>query len=242
MENEFEKSRVLLVEDEESLGSGLEFNLNEEGYEVTWVKDGKSAIDIIREQEFDLIILDIMLPYIDGFEVAKQIRTKDARIPILMLTARVRAEDRIHGLESGADDYLTKPFHLKELLLRVEGMLRRKAWYFSQKQSLGEVSFGSNRVDFDTLLCTTRGGKFSLTIQEALLLKYLIENKGRIVTRQEILENVWKMNPDIETRTIDNFIVRLRKYFEKDPHKPVIIKSVRGAGYIFKEPVIKDQG
>jgi len=229
----YKGSRILLVEDEESLAQGLEYNLSEEGYIVTWVSDGRQALKKIKDEEFDLIILDIMLPYVDGFEVARQVREEYPRIPILMLTARVQAEDRIHGLEVGADDYLTKPFHLKELLLRVQGMLKRKAWYFSDTQKLSTVRFGRNRVDFNNLSCSAGERSFNLTIQEAMLLRYLIENRGRIVSRKEILENVWNMNPGIETRTIDNFIVRLRRYFEKDPHNPKFITSVRGAGYMF---------
>ncbi|MCD6115707.1 response regulator transcription factor [bacterium] len=228
-------SRILLVEDEESLAKGLEYNLTEEGYDVTWAADGKLALDKINNEKFDLIILDIMLPYINGFEVAQHVREKDPRIPILMLTARAQVEDRIHGLEAGADDYITKPFHLKELLLRVRGMLRRKSWYFTHTQNIGIVRFGKNQVDFSNLSCIAEDLSFTLTIQEATLLRYLIENKGRIVSRKEILENVWNMNPEIETRTIDNFVVRLRRYFEKDPHNPVFIISVRGAGYMFRD-------
>lgn len=233
--NKFEGSKILLVEDEDTLAIGLEYNLSEEGYQVTLAKDGKEALDIFDSQEFDLIILDIMLPYYDGFEVAKKIREKLPQIPILILTARTRAIDRVHGLEIGADDYLTKPFHLPELLLRVKGMLKRKMWYKETTISQPIYRFGECEINFENL--TGRAGKreFRLTPREAMVLKYLIENKGKIVSRKELLEKVWNINSEIETRTIDNFIVRLRKYFEPNPAKPIYIKSVRSAGYMFSE-------
>ena len=231
MENE---NKILLVEDEETLAAGLEYNLTEEGYTVKWAKDGKEALEIFYKENFDLIILDIMLPYIDGFELAEKIREKQPQLPILMLTARTGAEDRIKGLELGADDYLTKPFNLNELLLRVKGMLKRKAWYKGITSVPQIYSFGNNRVDFERLTAETGNEKFALTQQEAMVLKYLVENKGKVITRKELLEKVWHVNPDIETRTVDNFIARLRKYFETDPSNPIYIKSIRGVGYIFE--------
>ncbi len=228
-----ESERILLVEDEESMAVGLEYNLEAEGYEVLWVSDGREALKRIQSQAFDLIILDIMLPYINGFEVAEHIRTNDPKMPILMLTARTDAKDRIHGLKIGADDYLTKPFHLDELLLRVSGMLKRKHWYIESSEKMPVFRFGRNEVNFDNLTAKANNQSIQLTVHEAMLLKYLIERRGNVVSRKELLEHVWRIHSDVETRTVDNFIVRLRKYFESNPDKPTYIKSVRGVGYRF---------
>lgn len=228
------KYKILLVEDEESLALGLEYNLLEEGYEVKWAKDGKEGVAFFESDQFDLIILDIMLPYLNGFEISSKIREKDPQLPILMLTARKGAEDKIKGLELGADDYMTKPFNLNELLLRIKGMLKRKEWYTNIGSIPKLFAFGKNKIDFENLKCETGEKKFNLTQQEAMVLKYLIENKGRVVSRKELLEKVWNVNPEIETRTVDNFISRLRKYFEPDHTDPIFIKSVHGAGYIFE--------
>ncbi|MBI5731505.1 MAG: response regulator transcription factor [Ignavibacteriales bacterium] len=231
--NSFKNSKILLVEDEETLAVGLEYNLTDEGYIVDCAKDGKQALIFFDSKVYDLIILDIMLPYFDGYEVAEKIRAKSPQMPILMLTARTTAEDKVRGLEAGADDYLTKPFNLKELLLRVKGMLKRKMWYQSFTGLPPLYRFGNNRIDFENLNCTSGSKKFALTQREAMVLKYLVERKGKIVSRKELLENVWHLNPEIETRTVDNFIARLRKYFEPDPNNPVYIKSIRSAGYSF---------
>ena len=152
-----------------------------------------------------------------------------------MLTARTEAKDRVKGLEAGADDYLTKPFHLKELLLRVQGMLKRKAWYKDESDFTPVYNFGNNEINFENLTCRSGQTKFQLTMHEAMLLKYLIERKGKIVTRKELLEKVWNIHTEIETRTVDNFIVRLRKYFEINPENPAYIKSIRSAGYVFND-------
>ncbi|MGD8780302.1 MAG: response regulator transcription factor [Ignavibacteria bacterium] len=227
------ENKILLVEDEESLAIGLEYNLTEEGYAVKWAKDGKEALACFMSEEFDLIILDIMLPYLDGFELAEKFRARQPQLPILILTARTGVKDRIKGLQLGADDYLSKPFNLDELLLRVKGMLKRKDWYKSIDTLPAVFSFGNNRIDFEKLKCSNGKDTFGLTQHEAMVLKYLIMNKGRVVAREELLEKVWNVNPDIETRTVDNFISRLRKYFEPDPSNPVFIKSIRGVGYLF---------
>ncbi|HEX7356641.1 MAG TPA: response regulator transcription factor [Ignavibacteriaceae bacterium] len=226
--------KILLVEDEENLARGLEYNLSEEGYIVTLAKDGREAIKLFDENEFDLIVLDIMLPYFNGFEIAKHVRDKHPQMPILMLTARTQIEDKVKGLEIGADDYLTKPFHLKELLLRIKGMLKRKSWYQKVVIENPIYKFGNNEINFENLRCIHGKKEFQLTSYEAMIIKYLIENKDKVVTRKELLENVWNMNPEVETRTVDNFIVRLRKYFEDDPSNPKFIVSVRSAGYIFQ--------
>jgi two-component system, OmpR family, alkaline phosphatase synthesis response regulator PhoP len=226
-------STILLVEDEESLAIGLEYNLTAEGYRVVHAADGRQALAAFSAQSFDLIILDIMLPYIDGFQVAEKMREQEPQLPILMLTARKAAKDRIQGLQTGADDYMTKPFHLEELLLRVKGMLRRKTWYREETGVPALFSFGGNEVNFNTLLCRRGEATFKLTPHEAMVLRYLIAHAGRIVSRKELLENVWQLHAEMETRTIDNFIMRLRKYFEKDPGHPTRIISIRGAGYMF---------
>lgn len=226
-------SKVLVVEDEESLAVGLEFNLSEEGYQVSLARDGKEALKLVEKKKFDLVILDIMLPFYDGFEVARKIREKSLQIPILFLTARTAADDRIKGLEIGADDYITKPFHLKELLLRVKHTLRRKKWYRTVIEERPVYRFGNNQINFEDLTCQAGDQSFQLTQREANVLKYLIDHQGKIVSRQELLEHVWEMSTEIETRTVDNFIARLRKYFEPNPAHPIFIKSVRSAGYVF---------
>jgi DNA-binding response OmpR family regulator len=230
-----EFSKILLVEDEETMAVGLEYNLTEEGYDVDWVKDGKEALKHFDEQTYDMIILDIMLPYYDGFEIAEIVRKKNPQMPILMLTARTGLEDKVKGLEIGVDDYLTKPFHLSELLLRVKGMLKRKSWYSSAITDQPVYKFGENEINFENFKCKRSKNEFQLTVYEAMIMKYLIDNKGKVVTRKDLLENVWHLNPDVETRTVDNFIVRLRKYFEPDSSNPVYIISIRSAGYMFNE-------
>jgi len=233
--NIYTGSRILLVEDEDSLAIGLEYNLSEEGYIVERAADGEEALEYIKKDEYDLIILDLMLPYLDGFELAKLIRLRFPKVPILILTAKTGIKDRIKGLELGADDYLTKPFHLEELLLRLKGMLRRKMWYKSATDSKPIYRFGENEINFVDLTCQVGKDKIRLTVLEAMVLKYLLEHKDKIVTRKELLEKVWNIHSEVETRTIDNFIARLRKYFEPNPAKPIYILSIRSAGYMFKE-------
>ena len=234
-ENNYAGGRILLVEDEDSLAIGLEYNLSEEGYSVLIAADGKQALNHIDSKQFDLVILDIMLPYLDGFQVAQKIREQFPQMPILMLTARTAAKDRIRGLELGADDYLTKPFHLQELLLRIRGMLKRKRWYQSATTASPLYQFGENEVNFENLTCRAGKKDMKLTAREAMFMRYLIDNRGRVISRKEILENVWNIDSEIETRTIDNFIVRLRKFFEPNPSQPLYIKSIRGIGYMFED-------
>jgi DNA-binding response OmpR family regulator len=235
MVDNIKKNKILLVEDEETLAVGLEYNLTEEGYAVKWAKNGREALEFFKSENFDLIILDIMLPFVNGFEVAEGVRKADPQMPILMLTAKTESADKVKGLEIGADDYLTKPFHLQELLLRVEGMLKRKSWYKNVSEKQPVYSFGKNEINFENLNCKIANEEIRLTPREAMVIRYLIEHKGEIVTRKELLENVWQLNPELETRTVDIFISRLRKYFESDPANPVYIKSIRGAGYLFTE-------
>lgn len=229
------KEKILLVEDEESLAAGLEFNLKEEGYFIKRARNGREALQFYNKENYDLIILDIMLPYVNGFEVAEQIRETNPRLPILMLTAKTRNEDKVQGLELGADDYMTKPFHLAELLLRVKRMLKRKHWYSASTVSQPVYKFGNNEINFEALKCKHGNKEIKLTQYEAMALKYLIEHKGEHVSRKDLLEKVWNITSEVETRTVDNFIVRLRKYFEEDPSNPKYIKSVRGVGYMFEE-------
>ncbi|MBN1895428.1 response regulator transcription factor [bacterium] len=229
------RNRILLVEDEETLAVGLEYNLKKEGYAVTRVSDGKKALESFRTKSFDLILLDIMIPFVDGFEVARRIREESPQMPILVLSARSRAKDRIKGLEIGVDDYLVKPFHLKELLLRVAGMLKRKKWYRSSVEKSPVYRFGANTINFGDLTARSGKGVLRLTFHEAMVLKYLMDRRGKVVSRRELLENIWQIHAEVETRTVDAFIVRLRKYFEPNPEKPVFIKSIRSAGYLFTD-------
>jgi DNA-binding response OmpR family regulator len=233
--NDYKGARILLVEDEETLAVGLEFNLIDEGYFVKWARDGREALQMFDAGSFDLLLLDVMLPYYDGFEIAEKIRAVAPQMPILMLSARTSVQDKIKGLEQGADDYMTKPFHLEELLLRIRGMLKRKNWYKESSGVNPVYTFGDNQINFENFTCIAGTKKFSLTQREAMIMKYLIEKKGKIVSRKELLENVWHINPEIETRTVDIFISHLRKYFEVDAENPVYITSIRKAGYLFNE-------
>jgi DNA-binding response OmpR family regulator len=234
-------SRVLLVEDEEHLALGLRFNLENAGYEVRLARSGEEALVEALRGAIDLVVLDVMLPGDPGgFEVAQAIRRAGNYVPILMLTARDTVEDRIRGIDAGADDYLTKPFDLEELLARVRGLLRRQAWTRREggggpgARAAGALEFGACRVDFQTYLARTHDGKeIQLSPKEALVLRFLAEHEGEVVTRSTFLEKVWREPATLETRTIDNVILRLRKYFEPDPKAPRHILSVRGVGYRF---------
>ena len=226
-------SKILLVEDDPHLAKGLQFNLEREGYEVFLVDNGASALDQLREKDFDLIVLDLMLPDLGGLEVARTIRETNIRFPILMLTAKSSKKDREIGLEAGADDYLTKPFHLPELLLRIKGILRRSEWYKEPVHDQDIFRFSELWINFRTGKVKGIDGEFYLTTKEALVMKLLVGKKGDVVSREELLEKVWGYDPQTETRTVDNFISRLRKYFEKRPQKPVHILTVREKGYQF---------
>ena len=228
-----EASKILLVEDDPHLAKGLQFNLEREGYEIFMVDNGVSALDQLREKDFDLIILDLMLPGLGGLEVARTIRETNIRFPILMLTAKSSKKDKEIGLEAGADDYLTKPFHLPELLLRVKGILRRSEWYKEPVHDQDIFRFAKMWINFGTGKAKGIDGEFYLTTKEALVMKLLIEKNGDVVGREELLEKVWGYDPQMETRTVDNFISRLRKYFEKNPQYPVHILTVREKGYQF---------
>lgn len=226
------EGRILLVEDEPSIARGLIFNLEEEGYGVRHVDSGEAGLEILERESFDLLILDLSLPGMGGLEVCRIVRHRDARLPVLMLTARSSERDRIQGLAEGADDYLTKPFSLEEFLLRVEGMLRRSRWYRQTVETLA-CDFGTNRVDLEQGRAQTARGEISLTDLETRMLKIFFQREGEVLSRAELLASVWGMSPETETRTLDNFIVRLRRYFEPDPSDPVHFLTVRGRGYRF---------
>lgn len=230
------KFSILLVEDEENLQEALKLNLELEDYEVTSAYDGAEALKAVDQEYFDLIILDVMLPELDGISVCETIRLKNHDLPILILSAKNSSADRVLGLKKGADDYLTKPFNLEELLLRVNKLIK-KSERLGARQPLPEVyQFGKNKIDFKALEGTGfTGEKITLTKKETMLLKLLIENKNEVVTREKILQSVWGYNVYPTTRTIDNFILNFRKYFEQDSRNPAHFHSVRGVGYKFTE-------
>lgn len=228
------KQRILLVEDEQSLCETIKLNLELEGYAVQTAKDGKSALKSFKSERFNLIILDVMLPEMDGFTVCEAIRLENNEIPILFLTAKNSSADRINGLKIGGDDYLTKPFNLEELLLRVQNLLRRSLKN-SDGVGLTEYTIDDYKINFAQLEILKGKETIRLTRKEALLLKLLIERKNEVVSREHILETVWGYDIYPSTRTIDNFIVSFRKYFEKDPSNPVYFQSVRGVGYRFAD-------
>ena len=224
-------ARVLLVEDEANLAKGIEFNLGLEGYEVQVVDDGLRALDIlIAPPAHELVVLDVMLPGLDGISLAQRMREAGNYTPLLMLTAKSLPEDVVQGLTVGADDYLAKPFDLPVLLARVKGLLRRRDWTRGEGDPQ-TVRIGDADVDFASFEVRARGETFRLTVLEATLLKLLVQNQGRVVGKGEILEKVWNLSPDTETRAVDNFIVRLRRYIEVNPRFPRHLETVRGAGY-----------
>lgn len=231
-----EKGNILLVEDEENLHEALKLNLELEGYTVTSAFDGAAALEAFAGEYFDLIILDVMLPELDGISVTETIRVKNSELPILILSAKSNSSDRVLGLKKGADDYLTKPFNLEELLLRVEKLIDKNK-KLQEKESIGDTyQFGNNTIDFKAQEAIgVTGETITLSKKEAQLLKLLIENKGEVVTREKILQIVWGYNVYPSTRTIDNFILSFRKYFETDSRNPRHFHSVRGVGYKYTD-------
>lgn len=229
-------SNILLVEDEENLHEALKLNLELEGYQVTSAYDGNEALQAVKNEYFDLIILDIMLPEMDGIAVAETIRLNNNEVPILMLSAKNTSADKVLGLKKGADDYISKPFNLEELLLRIKKLIEKNQ-KLQEKSTLGNTySFGGNIIDFKAQEATTKyAGKVQLSKKETMLLKLLIENKNEVVPREKILQYVWGYNVYPTTRTIDNFILNFRKYFEKDSRNPRYFHSVRGVGYKYTE-------
>lgn len=252
-------SAILIVEDEKHLADGLRFNLEAEGYEVEAVGDGEAVLALLlgERQRFDVVILDVMLPGKDGFTVVSEIRRAGQFLPVLMLTARGRPADVLRGFEAGADDYLPKPFELSVLLARINGLLRRRQWFDLDQTSATVASataadatesnakaesdktendlfvFAGKMIDFGALELRTSSQTVRLTLMEAEVLRYLIKHEGRVVSRKSLLGDVWGLHEDTDTRAIDNFIVRLRKYLEDDPTKPKHLLTVRGVGYRF---------
>ena len=236
-------SRLLIVEDEGHIASGLRYNLEAEGHDVILTETGEAALEAVaaNPSKIDLIVLDVMLPGVDGFTVASRMRGHGWLTPILMLTARGRAEDVLRGFEAGADDYLPKPFDLSILLARINALLRRHAWHRAARgaSSASAASgpevfrFADKTVDFDAQELQVRGKKYPLTLMEANLLRYLIHHEGKAVSRKSMLEDVWNLREDTDTRAIDHFIARLRKYIEKQPARPRHLLTVRGVGYKF---------
>jgi DNA-binding response OmpR family regulator len=236
-------SRILVVEDELHLADGLRFNLEAEGYQVDVVDTGEAALERLAPggPRFDVVVLDVMLPGKDGFTVMHEMRQSGQFIPTLMLTARGHAEDILRGFEAGADDYLTKPFELAILIARIRGLLRRREWLNAAvplapavpQQNSDTFAFGDKSVHFDLLELRVRDQVFPLTLMEANLLRYLIQHEGKPVSRKSMLEEVWGLHEDTDTRAIDNFIVRLRRYVEEEPAKPQHLLTVRGVGYRF---------
>ncbi|MGH9968686.1 MAG: response regulator transcription factor [Pyrinomonadaceae bacterium] len=238
---------VLVVEDEAHLAAGLRFNLEADGYSVDTVGDGESALSMLLEEQrpYDVVVLDVMLPGKDGFTVVAELRAAGQFVPVLMLTARGRPEDVLHGFESGADDYLPKPFELSVFMARLKALLRRREWFQkdasengrSKDSSGGEreklFSFDGKTIDLEALELRTDKQTVRLTLMEAQLLRYLTKHEGKVVSRKAILEDVWGLKEDTDTRAIDNFIVRLRKYIEDEPSRPRHLLTVRGVGYRF---------
>lgn len=234
--------KILVVEDEKHIAEGLRFNLEAENFEVEIAEDGRQALNILQAEnaDFDAIVLDVMLPEVDGFTVAKTLREAEDFTPILMLTARSRPEDVLQGFEAGTDDYLPKPFELSIFLARLKSLLRRNEW-LKRGNNADEDSANNNdiykingkTIDFNNLEMKCGDEIIKLTLMEAKLLRHLIENEGKAVSRKEILEEVWGLHEDTDTRAIDNFIVRLRRHLEDEPNKPQILQTVRGIGYKF---------
>jgi DNA-binding response OmpR family regulator len=238
--NKAEKKQILIIEDDAHIAEGMKLNLSLQGYTVFIAPDGPSGLKQWKELKPDLIVLDIMLPHIDGISVLRSIRLDDERIPILIVSAKGETDDRIKGLSYGVDDYLAKPFHLDEFLLRVERLLTKVSWYRDDDlhkdhlDTLAEVySFGENHINFTTHITQCKCGEVILTEQEMKLLKLFIANRGKPLSRQKLLEIGWGYSKNTTTRTVDNFIVRFRRYFEDNPHMPVYFKSIRSVGYLF---------
>jgi DNA-binding response OmpR family regulator len=224
------KWRLLLIEDDQALALGLRVNLEAEGYAVIHAASAEEGLDVLDGTSVDLIVLDLMLPGMDGLEALKRIRKDDPRIPVLILTAKSLIENKVDGLKAGADDYLTKPFHLEEFLLRVGRILDRYEWYKPEDV----LSVGRVTINFNTLEIIRAGDSVvRITPHEANLIQYLAQHQERIVSRAELLKHVWGLDPEIETRTVDTFVSRIRRYLEEDPSNPVHIISIRGRGYRF---------
>lgn len=234
------EARILVVEDEAHLAKGLLFNLQAEGYEVSLAPDAEQALALMGQERFDAMVLDVMLPGKSGFELSAELREAGNYLPVLMLTARGRPEDVLEGFAAGADDYLPKPFDLSILLARLNSLLRRTKWHASANHrnatlpdDLPNFEFAGRRIDFENLRLEALDREIHLTMMEADLLRYLVRNQKRSISRKELLEQVWRLREDTDTRAIDNFIVRLRRYIEDEPSEPRYLQTVRGIGYRF---------
>jgi len=239
------KKKILIVEDEQHIAEGLKLNISLQGYDAMIAKNGTTAIQLWRDWNPDLIVLDIMLPGIDGLSVLQNIRLENEQIPILILSAKTTLDDKLKGLSYGVDDYMTKPFELEEFLLRIDRMLKRVSLYKQDTKS-GQINgfsvpaiyeFGNNKIDFQKSIAFCKGSEITLTEQEVKLLKLFIVNKGTPLSRKQLLEIGWGYSGVTSTRTVDNFIVRLRKYFEDNPKKPIYFKSLRSVGYVFNHSI-----
>jgi DNA-binding response OmpR family regulator len=235
-------SRVVLVEDEEHLAAGIRFNLELEGHEVETIGDGLRALERLAADEgaspaspVDLVLLDVMLPGLDGFQIVERMRRAGNYVPVLMLTAKGLPEDVVHGLEVGADDYLPKPFDLPVLLARVRGLIRRRDWARGASEGPETARIGDAQVDFTRFELQRAGHTVRLTLLETMLLRLLAQKRGQVVSKGEILEKVWNLSPDTETRAVDNFVMRLRRYLEEDGVGPKLLQTVRGVGYRLAE-------
>lgn len=228
--------KILIVEDEQHLADGLRFNLEAEGFEAEIAADGETAVERLAAAKFDAVVLDVMMPGMNGFEVARMMRGRGDYTPILMLTARGQPEDVLQGFEAGTDDYLPKPFDLEIFLARLKGLLRRRQWLETEsnsKDTVSVVTVNGRTIDFENLELRNGDELVPITLMEGKLLRYLIEHEGRAVSRKVILEEVWDLQEDTDTRAIDNFIVRLRRHLEDEPNNPKIVQTVRGIGYKF---------
>lgn len=225
-------SRILLIEDDRNMAIGLEFNLKTEGFEVTHCPDGETGLATLKDKEFDLLVLDWMLPGADGLEVLRKLRKTNVSVPVLLLTARDSKEDIVEGLNCGADDYLTKPFDLNILMARIRSLIRSRAW-LNHKEMGNEARFGNIHINFETFEATIGETKVRLSYKEAMIMKLFWERRNQVVTREELLQKVWGIEGYIQSRTVDNHIVQLRKIFEQHPKNPKLILSIHGSGYKF---------
>jgi DNA-binding response OmpR family regulator len=226
------KNRILIIEDDKNMAMGLVFNLQSEGFEVTHCLDGEAGLAALAADRYDLLVLDWMLPGADGLEVLRELRKKNVSVPVLLLTARDTKEDIVEGLDSGADDYLAKPFDLNVLMARIRSLLRSRAW-LTQKEAVKEARFGNAYINFETFEAEVGGKQVKLSYKEAMIMKLFWEKKGQIITREELLQKVWGIEGYIQSRTVDNHIVQLRKIFEENPKNPRLILSIHGTGYKF---------
>jgi two-component system, OmpR family, alkaline phosphatase synthesis response regulator PhoP len=237
-------NRILLIEDDRNMAMGLVFNLKLEGFDVTHCVDGESGMAAMADREFDLLMLDWMLPGVDGLEVLRQLRKKNVSVPVLLLTARDSKEDIVEGLDSGADDYLAKPFDLNILMARIRSLLRSRAWLTQkdqkdqkdpkdEKEARQEAAFGNAHINFENFEATVAGKPVRLSYKEAMIMKLFWEKRNQVITREELLQKVWGIEGYIQSRTVDNHIVQLRKIFEENPRNPKLILSIHGSGYKF---------